>query len=98
MGKRYLGRVELNYQNATITVWDFNSEEENNHLITVWDIAGTPGWSWGFSVDGKDVVLCKKGDKGYTEIYGVCNTSFRKVKADHSRALDIAVATGFLKM
>ena len=98
MQKRYLGKTELNYQNATVTVWDVNSKEEDNHLVSVWDIAGTPGFSWGFSVDGNSVVLCKKGDVGYAEIYGVCNTSARQVKANHSQVLDIAIATGFLQM
>jgi len=98
MEKRYLGRVELNFQNATVTAWDLNSQEEDNHFVTVWDIAGSPGWSWGFSVDGKDVILCKKGDKGYADIYSICNTSLKKVKADHSRVLDIAVTTGFLQL
>jgi len=96
MQKRYLGRVELNYQGATVTIWDVNSEEEDNHLISVWDIAGTPGWTWAFQVDGRPWVGCAEGHPGYEEIYSVYNTSLEKVKADHGKVLDIAIATGFI--
>ena len=72
MEKRYMGRVEMSNENATVTVWEINPNEENNHLVTVWDIVGSPGWTWGFSSDGSEVKNVISGDTGYQEIYKHC--------------------------
>ena len=101
MEKRYLGKVELNYDNATVTIWEINPDKEDNALISVWDIAGSPGWTWAFQIDGRPWVSCGKGNPGYEEIYKVCPNyqeveTEEQVKAIHSRVLDVASETDFL--
>lgn len=115
--KRYIGKVELDGMNATATIWEVTQVEPMENvkidLVLVFDIAGSPGWTWAFGVNGRELVPVKAEDKGYKEIYAHCQGErnwedyeyeggFEKWEAEtvkvHGEVLETAIETGFIEL
>lgn len=99
MEKRYLGKVELDDSNTTVTAWEVKSEKEGEedvcHLITVFEIAGSPGWTWAFGIDWLAAETVKGYDPGSDEMYRI-SSSEDDIQEMHEKVLDAALHTGFI--
>ena len=103
--KRFKGVAENEL--STITMWEVKTEDNDFPVIVVvWYTVGSPGFTWGFSVDGKEVRNVTSSDKGYLEIYKhdlpipypLGEEYSASVIATHYKVLEEAIKQGFIEI